>query len=134
MRHLFNVARSLLHHHRVPKIFWGEIVLIATYLINRVPTKLLQHQNPFQCLSAHFPNLFRHASLPLRVFGYVSFVHIPKHHRDKFDPRALRCAFIGYSPTQKGYKCYHPSTRKVYVSKDVTFMELASFFDSQAGH
>lgn len=105
MRHLLNVTRALLHQHSVPKFFWGEAVLTATYLINRVPSRVLGHLSPFQCLSSHFPELSLHASLPLKVFGSVAFVHVFKHHMDKFDPRALKCVFLGYSPTQKGYKC-----------------------------
>jgi len=31
---------------------------------------------------------------------------------------------------QKGYKCYHSQSHKVYVSKDVTFHEIESFFPS----
>ena len=31
--------------------------------------------------------------------------------------------FIGYSNTQKGYKCYHPLTRRVIISKDIVFDE-----------
>jgi len=37
---------------------------------------------------------------------------------------------LGYSFTQKGYKCYHSPTSKFYVSKDVTFVETQSFFGS----
>ena len=44
------------------------------------------------------------------------------------DVRALKCLFLGYSPTQKGYKCHHPPTRKFFVSKDVTFVESQPFF------
>jgi len=78
MRHLLNVARSLLHHHNMPKNLWGDAILTATYLINRVLSKILNHQNPFQLLSTHYPNLSLHSPLPLKVFGFVSFVHIPK--------------------------------------------------------
>ena len=68
------------------------------------------------------------------MFGCASFVHIPKQHCDKLDPQAINCVFLGYSPTQKGYKCYHPLTQKFYVSKDVTFVESTPFFSSsQAG-
>ena len=41
MRHLLNVTITLLHHSNVPKSFWGEAVLAATYLINRVPSMQL---------------------------------------------------------------------------------------------
>lgn len=128
MRHLLNVARALLHHHHVPKNFQGEAILTTTYVINKVPSKVLNNQSPFYFLSSFFPDLSLHTPLPLQVFGCVFFVHIPKIHRDKLDPRTLRCVFLGYSPTQKGYKCYNPSSQKFYASKDVTFVESQSFF------
>ena len=37
---------------------------------------------------------------------------------------------MGYSSTQKGYKCYHPPTRKLYVSADVTFVENKTYFST----
>lgn len=51
MRHLLNVTRTLLHHHQVPKQFWGEAVLTTTYVINRVPSRVLKHQSPLQKIS-----------------------------------------------------------------------------------
>jgi len=60
----------------------------------------------------------------------VCFVHIPKANRDKLDLRAHRCVFLGYSPIQKGYKCYNPTSQNFYVSKDVTFVESQLFFGS----
>ena len=52
------------------------------------------------------------------------------HNWGKLDPIALKCVFVGYSFTQKGYKCYHPPTRKLYVSTDVTFVENKSYFST----
>ena len=124
MRHLLNATRAFHHHHHVPKKICGEAML-ATYVINRVPSKVLKNRSPFQQLASFFLDLTLHSFLPLRVFGCVCFVHIPKVDRDKLDPRALLCVFLGYSPTQK---CYHPTTQKFYVSKDVTFLKNQSFF------
>jgi len=64
-----------------------------------------------------------------RIFGSVAYVHIHSQNRGKLDPRALKCVFIGFSPTQKGYKCYQPSSKKFFVSADVTFDESESFFN-----
>ena len=40
---------------------------------------------------------------------------------------------MGYSRTQKGYKCSNPQSRRYVVSADVTFFESMSFFTSAGG-
>ena len=62
-------------------------------------------------------------TLPPKFFGCMAFVHIYDHHHSKLDPKATKCLFLGYPPTQTGYKCYSPITRKFYVNLDVTFFE-----------
>ena len=46
----------------------------------------------------------------------------------KLDARALWCVFVRYSSLQKGYKCYHPSSRRFFISANVTFAEYEPFF------
>jgi hypothetical protein len=46
----------------------------------------------------------------------------------KLDPRAVKCIFVRYSPTQKGYRCWSPAKRKFFVSMDVTFHEKEPFY------
>ncbi|RVW97173.1 Retrovirus-related Pol polyprotein from transposon TNT 1-94 [Vitis vinifera] len=55
-RHLMEVARSLMIASNVPKQLWGEAVLTATYLINRMPSRILQFKTPCQILLAAYPS------------------------------------------------------------------------------
>ena len=54
-RHLLKVALSLLFIVDVPKIFWGDAILTACFLINRQPYKILQFQTPISVLNKCFP-------------------------------------------------------------------------------
>ena len=103
--------------------------MTATYLINRMPNKVLDFTPPQQILLDRYPQMASLSSnLPPRIFDCTAFVHINPNHRSKLDPRAHKCVFIGYSPHQKGYKCYSPTTRQTYNTRDVTFFETQSFF------
>ncbi|GMI70512.1 hypothetical protein HRI_000720500 [Hibiscus trionum] len=128
-RHLVAVARALMFTMDVPKYLWGEAVLTACYLINRLPSKVLNFQTPLHTLQKNFP-LFRVPNLPTKTFGCKAFVHNHQPNRSKLDPRAHTCVFIGYSPTQKGYKCYSPTLHRMFVSLDVTFFENETYFSA----
>ena len=93
--------------------FGGEAVLTATHLINYLPSKILGFKSPMGILSTFYLNLNTTNNLVPRVFGCVSFVHVHSQNKGKLDPKALKCVFVGYSSTQKGYKCYHPPSKKI---------------------
>ena len=107
----------------VPKSFWHDVVLTVGFLINRMPSSTLGGDIPFTCLFPD-PPLF---PLP-HIFGCVCFAHLFETGMNKLSPRAIRCIFLGYSQTQKGYKCYDLVAKKRLVSADVTFFESESFF------
>ncbi|KAG7588044.1 GAG-pre-integrase domain [Arabidopsis suecica] len=117
-RHLMEVARSMMFHTSVPRRYWGDAVMTACYLINRTPTKILGDISPFEVLNTTKPSLDH-----LRVFGCVCFVLVPGEQRNKLDAKSTKCMFLGYSTTQKGYKCFDPANNRIYVSRDVKFLE-----------
>lgn len=103
-RHILGVARSLMFSMNMPKYLWEDAVLTATYLINRMPSRVLGYVSPRQQLLNTYPHCLM-AELPLKIFGCTVFVYLQSHNRGKLDRRSLKCVFIGYSGTQKGYKC-----------------------------
>ena len=127
-KHLLEVARSLMFTTNVPKYLWGDAILTATFLINRMPTRVLGYKTPLETFQTLYPQNRLITDLPLRIFGCSSFVHVHAHNRGKFDPRAIKCIFLGYSPTKKGYKCFDPKSKKVFVTMDVTFFENQPYF------
>lgn len=124
-RHLLEVARALMFKMNVPKFLWGEAVKTAAYLINRMPSRILNYRTPVECLSG--VNSF---IVPPKIFGCTCFVHDYRNATGKLDPRAIKCIFVGYSPTQKGYRCWSPSEKRFFVSMDVTFNEKEPFYFS----
>ncbi|RDX90909.1 hypothetical protein CR513_27180, partial [Mucuna pruriens] len=127
-RHLLEVARALLFQMFVPNVYWGEAVLTATYLINRLPTRVLNSISPIKHMLSFFPSSPLMLSLPSRVFGCVVFVHSHNPHHGKLDPRAVKCVFIGYLSNKKGFKSYHPLSHQLFVLMDITFHEIQSYF------
>jgi transposase InsO family protein len=69
-RHLLEVARSLMFTMNVPKFLWGEAIKTAAYLINHMPSRVLGHKAPIECLTG--TNSF---IVPPKVFGCTCFVH-----------------------------------------------------------
>ncbi|CAL9024197.1 unnamed protein product [Prunus brigantina] len=126
-RHLLETARALLIGAHVPRHHWDDAIVTAVHLINRMPSGVLTFKTPLQVLAQHKP-LPSVLVLTPRIFGCVAFVHLHKNQRSKLDPCALRCVFVGYATHQKGYRCYHPPTRRTYVTLDVTFLESELFF------
>ena len=121
-RFLLEITRAIMLDSHVPTSYWPEAVATATYLANRLPTKILNLNTPIQTL-ANYTNVPPALALPPRIFGCTVFVHIPKVERTKLDPCAEKCVFVRYGVNKKGYHCYSPKTRRMHVTMDCDFLE-----------
>ncbi|CAI7836552.1 unnamed protein product, partial [Closterium sp. NIES-54] len=61
-----------------------------------------------------------------RVWGSCAFVRDTS--ADKLSHRAIPCLFLGFVPDAPGWQFYHPTSRRVFPSQDVTFDELVPFY------
>ena len=79
-RTIEEMANAMLLEKGLPKIFWGEAVNTAVYLLNRCPTKALANKTPFEVWSKRKPSVNH-----LKVFGCICYSHVPKELRHKLD-------------------------------------------------
>jgi len=68
----------------VLKGFWSYDVLTVVYLINYLPSRVLDFKSPLEVLQVTSPKLAH-----LKVFGRSCFVHLPSSKRVKLDSRAV---------------------------------------------
>lgn len=98
-KHLLEVTRALLFKSKIPLKYWGECVLIATYLINRFLSKVLHNKSTYEVLFGSLLVYFH-----LKTFGCLCYALIIAKHKDKFQLRAKASAIIGYPLGKKSYK------------------------------
>lgn len=115
-RTLTEKARCLLFDADLPKTFWAEAVNMSAYIINK-SVNSCSNKPPEELWTGKKVDLTK-----LEIFGSEVMVHIPKEKRKKWDPRAEKLIFVGYSNETKGYRCMNPKTRKLTLSRDVKFL------------
>lgn len=78
---------------------------------------ILLSKSPCFTLYGHHPDYFFSQSLWIQMLsllqGYIK--------QNTFDPKSFTFIFLGYSEKYKGYKCFHSSTSKFFVSQHVFY-------------
>lgn len=118
-RTLVETTRCMLQGAKLPQKFWAEALSTAAYLRNRSPAKATQFKTPYEVFNGSKPDVGN-----LRIFGCISYAHVPKDERAKLDSKARKCVFLGYGKNTKGYRLFDLSKEKVIFSRDTVFDEL----------
>ena len=79
-----------------------------------------------ECFSSKKPEVGH-----FRIFGSLTYSHVPSEKRTKLEPTAEKGIFVGYDETSKAFRIYLPSQRKVVVRRDVKFEEERAFRKSR---
>jgi hypothetical protein len=112
------MARCLLYEKKMPLKFWAEAVNTASYLLNRMTTRVLGDKTPYEIWYGFKPNVDH-----LKVFGSPCYVLQPEVKRRKLDQKADMRILIGYNTKSKAYKIYDMKSNKVVIARDVKVAE-----------
>jgi hypothetical protein len=112
------IGLTLLAQSGLSPKFWVDAFLTAIFLINRLPSPVLQHESPFSKLMQRSPDY-----TVLRAFGCLCYPLLRPYATHKLSFRSKPCIFIGYGGSHKGYRCLDPTTNKVFLSRHVIFDE-----------
>ena len=116
-RTLCGMVCCLLVDSGFPPKLWGELMLTAVYLCNRMPHSGLDMETPFKRLYGKEANLSH-----LKIVGARAFVHIKD--AKKLEPKSWEGMLCGFSDDEElSYQIWNPKTHRLVESRNVTFVE-----------
>ncbi|CAI7909522.1 unnamed protein product [Closterium sp. NIES-54] len=118
---VMDVARTSMIHAAAPSFLWPFAVQYAAHQLNLQPRVSLPETSP----TLRWTGKVGDASA-FRVWGSRAFVR--NLSADKLSPRAIPCVFLGFPPDAPGWQFYHPTSRRVLSSQDVTFDESVPYY------
>ena len=79
-------------------------------------------KNPKEMFTGKVPKIGH-----FRIFGFLTYSHVPSEKRTKLEATSERGIFVGYDETPKAFRIYLPTQRKVVVRREVKFEEEKAF-------
>ncbi|CAI7889637.1 unnamed protein product, partial [Closterium sp. NIES-54] len=113
---VMEVIRTSMIHVAAPHFLWPFAVHYATHQLNLWPHVSLPETSP----TLRWTGEVGDASV-FRVWGSRSFLR--NTSADMLSARAIPCVFLGFPPNALGWQFYHPTSRRVFPSQDITFDE-----------
>ncbi|CAI7864489.1 unnamed protein product [Closterium sp. NIES-54] len=118
---VMDVARTSMIHAAAPHFLWPFAVQYVAHQLNLQPRVSVPETSP----TLRWTGKVGDASV-FRVWGSRAFVR--DLSADKLSPRAVPCVFLGFPPDAPGWQFYHPTSRRVLSSQDVTFDESVPYY------
>ncbi|CAI7782049.1 unnamed protein product, partial [Closterium sp. NIES-54] len=118
---VMEVARTSMIHVAAPHFLWPCRVRYAAHQLNLWPCVSLPKTSPTLRLTGKVGD-----ATVLWFWGSRAFVRDTS--ADKLSARAIPCVFLGFVRDTPGRQFYHPTSRRVFPSQDVTFDESVPFY------
>jgi hypothetical protein len=124
-RTLVDMLNAMILSARLPFNLWGEALLTACHVHNRVLSKKIQ-SSPYELWNGRKPNLNY-----FKMWGCIAYFRVPDPKRTKLGPRAIKSVFVGYAVNSKAYRLLNLSSNTIVELRDVEFIENKFINDSQ---
>ncbi|GJQ93337.1 retrotransposon protein, putative, ty1-copia subclass [Tanacetum coccineum] len=122
------MVRSMMSQTTLPKSFWDYAFESVARILNMVPTKKVD-KTPYEVWHGQAPKLSY-----LKVWGCEALVKRDTLTKpDKLEPRSIKCIFVGYPKETMGYSFYYPPENKVFVARNVEFLENSLIAQEASG-
>ncbi|CAI7825678.1 unnamed protein product, partial [Closterium sp. NIES-53] len=108
-------------HAAAPHFLWPFAVQYAAHQLNLQPRVSLPETSPSLLWTGNVGD-----ASAFWVWGSQAFVR--DLSADKLSPGAVPCVFLGFPPDAPGWQFYHPTSRRVLSSQDVTFDESVPYY------
>ena len=97
-RTLKEMMNALLLSSGLPQNLWGEAILSANYILNRIPHKKT-NKSPYELWKGQKPS-YKY----LKVWGCLAKVAVLIPKKVKIGPKTVDCVFIGYAHNSSAYR------------------------------
>ncbi|CAI7914672.1 unnamed protein product [Closterium sp. NIES-54] len=118
---IMEVARTSMVHVAAPHFLWPFAVRYTAHQLNLWP----RVSEPETSHTLWWTGKIGNASV-FRVWGALSLVRDPT--ANKLSSRTLCCVFFGFPTDAPPWQFYHPRSRRVFSSQDVTFDESICYY------
>ncbi|CAI7887573.1 unnamed protein product [Closterium sp. NIES-54] len=118
---VMDVTRTSMIHAAAPHFLWPFAVQYAAHQLNLQPRVSLPVTSPTLLWTGKVGD-----ASAFRVWGSRAFVR--DLSADKLSPRAVPCVLLRFPPDAPGWQFYHPTSRRVLSSQDVTFDESVPYY------
>ena len=104
-RTLQEMARTMIHGNNLAKHFWAEAVNTTCYVQNRIYIRLILEKTTYELFKGRRSNISY-----LHQFRCTCYILNNKLYLKKFDAKAQRGFFLGYSDRSRVYRVYNLET------------------------
>lgn len=110
------MAKTMIHENNLPKYVQAEPVNTSCYVHNRNYIKHIMNKTSYELFKGRKPSISY-----FHQFGCTRQILKNKVYSKKFDAKAHKGIFLGYSECSKAYKVYNSETKIIEDSIHIIF-------------